>query len=109
MDRSQGEEKNYAGAEELFRKALSVNPSYKEALYGLGMVYGYQNQYEIAHGYLSKALDLDPGFLTAWKWRGIVSYEMKNFEDAISDFSEVGVRSIERRPVCEEGSSFGID
>ena len=79
--------KNYETAESYFRKALAVNPSYKEALYGLGMVYGYQNQYEIAHSYLSKALDINPGFLTAWKWRGIVSYEMKNFEAAVDDFS----------------------
>ena len=79
--------KNYNGAEGYFRRALAVNPSYKEALYGLGMVYGYQNQYEIALGYLSQAIDLDPDFLTAWKWRGIVNYEMKNFEEAVEDFS----------------------
>ena len=80
--------KNYAEAEKLFRRALSVNPSYKEALYGLAMVYGYQNQYEIAHGYLSQALELDSGFLTAWKWRGIVNYEMKEFLAARADFSQ---------------------
>ncbi len=79
--------KNYSLAEKYFRKALSVNPSYKEAFYGLGMVYGYQNQYKIAHHYLNKALELDQKFLTAWKWRGIVSYEMKNYSDAVSDFS----------------------
>ena len=80
--------KNYVEAEKLFRRALSVNPSYKEALYGLAMVYGYQNQYETAHGYLSQALELDVGFLTAWKWRGIVNYEMKDFPAAIEDFSK---------------------
>lgn len=80
--------KDYNNAEGYFRKALAVNPSYKEALYGLGMVYGYQNQYEIAHGYLTKALEINSEFLTAWKWRGIVNYEMKNFSAAIADFSD---------------------
>ena len=83
-----GKDKDYPTAERLFRKALAVNPSYKEAFYGLGMVYGYQSQYEIAHGYFTKALDLDGGFLTGWKWRGIVSYEMKNFSEAIDDFTQ---------------------
>jgi tetratricopeptide (TPR) repeat protein len=82
-----GKKKDYGLAEEYFRKALSVNPSYKEAFYGLGMVYGYQKEYEIAHQFLNKALELDKQFLTAWKWRGIVSYEMKKYADAVSDFS----------------------
>jgi tetratricopeptide (TPR) repeat protein len=79
--------KNYAVAEQLFRKALAVNPAYKEALYGLGMVYGYQKEYQVARGYLSNALELDPGFLTAWKWRGVVNYELGEFEAALNDFS----------------------
>ena len=80
--------KKYGVAEEFFRKALAVNPAYKEAFYGMGMVYGYQNQYEVAHRYFSKALELDSAFLTAWKWRGIVSYEMGKYDNAVSDFSK---------------------
>ena len=80
--------RNYAKAEAFFRKTLRVNPSYKEAFYGLGMVFGYQKQYEIAHRYFSKALALDKTFLTAWKWRGIVNYEMEKFKDAVGDFTE---------------------
>lgn len=81
------EKKNYGGAERLFRRALSVNPAYKEALYGLGMVYGYQKEYGVARGYLTNALELDPGFLTAWKWRGVVNYELGEFDAALEDFS----------------------
>ena len=79
--------RDYAKAEAFFRKTLRVNPSYKEAFYGMGMVYGYQKQYEVAHRYLSKALKIDKAFLTAWKWRGIVNYEMNKLQDAEADFT----------------------
>ncbi len=64
-----------------------MNPDFKEAFYGLGMVFGYQSQYSIAKQYLTKALDLDDRFLTAWKWRGIVNDELGLYDDALMDFS----------------------
>ena len=84
---------DYAKARELFEKALTINPSYKEAFYGLGMVYGYQNQYEIAALYLDKAVELDKTFLTAWKWRGIVRVEQGQYDDALKDFTQAIVLS----------------
>ena len=79
--------KAYAKAEGAFRKALSLNPNYKQAFYGLGMVFGYQNEYTVAREYLTKALDLDAQFLTALKWRGIVNDELGNLDEALADFS----------------------
>ena len=79
--------KVYDKAEAAFRKALALNPNYKQALYGLGMVFGYQRDYEVAHGYMSKALELDPQFLTARKWRGIVNEELGDLDNARADFS----------------------
>ena len=52
------------------------------------MVYGYQNQYNVAESYLRKAVEIDEKFLTGWKWKGIVNYERKEFELALNDFSE---------------------
>jgi tetratricopeptide (TPR) repeat protein len=79
--------KAYDKAEAAFRKALALNPNYKQAFYGLGMVFGYQNEYTVAREYLTKALDLDAQFLTALKWRGIVNDELGNLDEALSDFS----------------------
>ncbi len=79
--------KVYDKAERSFRKALTLNPNYKQSLYGLGMVFGYQRDYEVAHGYMSKALELDPQFLTARKWRGIVNEELGDLDSAHADFS----------------------
>lgn len=80
--------KNYGEAEKNFRRALALNPDYKEAYYGLGMVFGYQSQYELAEQYLTKALELDEMYLTAYKWRGIVRDEMGDYEMALEDFSK---------------------
>jgi len=79
--------KAYDKAEAAFRKALALNPNYKQAFYGLGMVFGYQNEYKVAREYLTKALDLDAQFLTALKWRGIVNEELGNLDEALADFS----------------------
>jgi len=79
--------RNYEQARELFRTALRHNPAFKEAYYGLGMVYGYQNKYQIAHQYLSKAIKLDATFLTGHKWRGIMNDELGDKEKALDDFS----------------------
>jgi tetratricopeptide (TPR) repeat protein len=81
--------KNYKAAEEHFLKALSLNPDYKEAFYGLGMVYGYQDKYEISEKYLSKAIELDPSYITALKWRGIVYDELNETKNSLKDFSSV--------------------
>ncbi len=80
--------KDYRASEKHFRRALALNPAYKEAFYGLGMVFGYQNEYQIAETYFSKAIELDETFLTAYKWRGIVRDEMKMFDLAMEDFSK---------------------
>ena len=79
--------RDYEKAEKNMNKALSVNPAYKEAYYGLGMIYGYQNKYEVAHSYLTRAVEIDSKFLTGWKWRGIVNDEMGHRSEARSDFS----------------------
>lgn len=78
---------DYKNALECFERVAALNPGNKLAFYGLGMTYGYQDQYEIARMYLDKALELDPMFLSGWKWRGIVLYEMGNYEESLSDFT----------------------
>jgi len=79
---------DHTKAREDFEQALSIKPDYKEALYGLGMVYGYQDRYGIAERYLSQALEIDELFLTAWKWRGIVREEMGEYAAALEDFTQ---------------------
>ena len=75
-------------AREYFRRALSVNPSYKEAYYQLGMSYGYQDNYDVALTYMSKAVELSEDYLTARNWRALVLFEMKRFEEAAEEYGK---------------------
>ncbi|MCQ2390414.1 MAG: tetratricopeptide repeat protein [Kiritimatiellae bacterium] len=78
--------KRYDLAREEMRKALAVNPDYKEACYAIGMFYGYEDNYSIAKVWMDKAIALDENFLSAHKWRGIICGEMGHFTDAIKSF-----------------------
>lgn len=81
-----GEQKDYATARKYYFKALKVNPDYKEACYAIGMTYGYEDNYMVAKVWMEKAVALDPGFLIAHKFLGVVLGEMKDFEGAISSY-----------------------
>jgi tetratricopeptide (TPR) repeat protein len=83
-----GAKKRYDLARAEMKKALEVNPGYKEACYAMGMFYGYEDNYPIAKIWLEKAIDLDSKFLIAHKWKGIVCGEMQEYEDAIRSFDE---------------------
>lgn len=95
----QAQPKNYDKARAALETALKINPNYKEALYALGMVYGYQNQYEPAKTYLTKAIAVDPRYTTAWKWRGIVNDDAGDYAQALSDFGH----AIELSPSDPDG------
>ena len=81
-----GKEKNYDLARAEMKKALAVNPDYKEACYAIGMFYGYEDNYPVAKVWMDKAVALDANFLLAHKWRGIICGEMAQYEEAISSF-----------------------
>ncbi len=61
-----------AGESELARHAfqtlLALEPSNKEALFGLGMSYGVQNRWAEARGELQRAAALDPGNPQILEW-----------------------------------------
>ena len=81
-----GKEKRYDLAREEMKKALVVNPGYKEACYAIGMFYGYEDNYPVAKVWMDKAVAMDAGFLLAHKWRGVICGEMSQYEEAIRSF-----------------------
>ena len=81
-----GKEKRYDLAREEMKKALVVNPGYKEACYAIGMFYGYEDNYPVAKVWMDKAVAMDAGFLLAHKWRGVICGEMAQYEEAIRSF-----------------------
>ena len=81
-----GKEKRYDLAREEMKKALAVNPDYKEACYAMGMFYGYEDNYTVAKVWMDKAIAMDADFLLAHKWRGIICGEMAQYEEAVKSF-----------------------
>ena len=81
-----GKEKRYDLAREEMKKALAVNPDYKEACYAMGMFYGYEDNYDAAKVWMDKAVAMDANFLLAHKWRGIVCGEMGQYDEAVKSF-----------------------
>lgn len=81
-----GKEKRYDLAREEMKKALAVNPDYKEACYAMGMFYGYEDNYTVAKVWMEKAIVMDADFLLAHKWRGIICGEMAQYEEAVKSF-----------------------
>ena len=81
-----GKEKRYDLARDEMKKALAVNPDYKEACYAMGMFYGYEDNYTVAKVWMDKAIAMDADFLLAHKWRGIICGEMAQYEEAVKSF-----------------------
>ena len=81
-----GKEKRYDMAREEMKKALAVNPDYKEACYAMGMFYGYEDNYDVAKVWMDKAIAMDADFLLAHKWRGIICGEAAQYEEAVKSF-----------------------
>ena len=81
-----GKEKRYDLARAEMKKALAVNPGYKEACYAMGMFYGYEDNYTVAKVWMDKAIAMDANFLLAHKWRGIICGEMAQYEEAVKSF-----------------------
>ena len=81
-----GKEKRYDLARAEMKRALAVNPGYKEACYAMGMFYGYEDNYTVAKVWMDKAIAMDANFLLAHKWRGVICGEMAQYEEAVKSF-----------------------
>ena len=83
---AKGKDKDYRLARAELKKALAVNPDYKEAFYAMGMFYGYEDNYTVANVWMDKAIAVDARFLPAQKWKGIICGEMKDYAGAVKCF-----------------------
>ena len=81
-----GAAKDYNKARQYMLDVLKINPGYKEAMYAIGMFYGYEDNYAVAKVWFDKAIAQDSKFLSAWKMRGVVKMEMADHAGAAADF-----------------------
>lgn len=85
------DECDFAQARALLRKALALDPYYKEAYLAMGLMYQFESNAPAAKAWLDKALHLDGDYLEALTARAIVYGELENWTASAADF-EAAIR-----------------
>lgn len=73
-------------AEEMFSKAIEIDPEDSEARYNKGIALGQQGKNEEATQAFDKAIDLNIGCEQAWSNKGLALYNLGKKEEAIKAF-----------------------
>lgn len=73
----------------LFNEVLALDPQCKEAMYTLGSVYMYEEQYVKALETYSRALKIDPVFKHALYRRAFAYASMYRYKDTVSDLNKL--------------------
>ncbi len=72
-----------------FHKAISFDPNYKEALYGLGLAYLHNNKYSNAIDVCLQATYIDPNYKEAYYVLGLAHFKSNKDDEAIAALNEV--------------------
>lgn len=75
-------------AESAFKKALSVRPDFTPAMLSLGMLKGFQNQFDDAIRYLERAVASDPNSARAYRLLGEAYLQVKRGTDGLAALDE---------------------
>ena len=84
-----GYEQNYKKAAEYFEKALTIEPTYSQAAFYLGLTYNALFEQEKAEQYYRKAIEIDPDYLEAHANYGGMLLDIGNVDEAIRQFNIV--------------------
>lgn len=79
---------DYAQARDAARRALEIDPNYKQAAFAMGMFYNLETNMPAARLWFDRAVQLDANYLEAIKWRGIVRGELADWSGAAADFEK---------------------
>ena len=78
---------NLREAENLYKKAIEINPAYAEAWYNLGNIYGKTGKFNEAMNCLNKAISFKGNYAEALSSRGIAYASMGKINEALKDLS----------------------
>ncbi len=73
---------------EEYKKAISINPGYKAALYKIGWCFNDLEKYNDAIPYLKKAIQVDEKYVNAITELGYSDYALQNYDDALVQFKK---------------------
>jgi predicted TPR repeat methyltransferase/predicted negative regulator of RcsB-dependent stress response len=77
-----------ADAARLYHQVLGADPSQVPALYGLGLVYFQQRQFDQAHNLFAEAVKTDPMFVDAMCMKGVTLINLSRTDEALAMFEE---------------------
>jgi len=80
---------NYQDALSSFECALVNNPDSTSVLMMLANTYIKQDNYEVAHDYLSQAIAIEDAYAPLYTRRAFVSYKLENYQSALNDINAV--------------------
>ena len=78
----------YEDAENIFRKATEINPSYDNAHYNLAVSLHKQGKVDETIKELNKTLEVNPKYSDAYVVFGLISLTEKKFEEAIAHYNK---------------------
>lgn len=67
-----------------YRRALELQPEWKEGLWNLGMLQYSSNQFAEAKSTFQKVVEFAPSLGIAWSLLGLSEYEAKDYDDALA-------------------------
>jgi tetratricopeptide (TPR) repeat protein len=102
---------NFTGAQEDFRKAISLSPNTASHYFDLGELQYKLKMYEEARKSFDKAIELNPQYNTAYYYRGLNYVELKEYKKAGADFNEgekIGLETFQLQQVESISNSFFV-
>jgi len=88
---------NYQRAEQLFKKAIAIDPSNADSYNNLGLVRQELKALDSALESYGKAIALQPDFAVAHYNRGLVLHELRKLDLALESYD----KAIALKPDCE--------
>ncbi|MBN1880827.1 MAG: tetratricopeptide repeat protein [Deltaproteobacteria bacterium] len=83
---------NVSSAEDDLLSALTIDPTYARAHNLMGVIHRSRNNPELALASINNAVRYDDSYAPAYYNRGLIKFDMGDWEGAVADFSEAIVR-----------------
>jgi tetratricopeptide (TPR) repeat protein len=88
------EAKQFDRAIELYRQALAIRPSWVEGQWNLGTTLYEVERFGEARDAFRRVVGADPQNGTAWAFKGLCEFQLKNYDTAFSDLTEARTRGV---------------
>lgn len=90
----------------LYQKALRLRPGWTEGRFGAGTVLYDLDRYPEARAEFRQAIAQEPKSATAWAFKGMCEFQMRNHEQALTDIQKARVIGLADNPRLKSVADF---